>query len=145
MAIMQKILNYFKKKNHFLTLNNLKNIQILKFNPLIITGFLFLFSSLFFIGTSIISKKNEQYTNNFLEITKENEFSNLTNFLLSKLNSPYKEINYIIENNDTVEKILKKFKVKIPDIKSINFQLKQKKLGNIYSGRKLTLIIKKLF
>ena len=141
---MQKILNYFKRKNHFLTLNNLKNIQILKFNPLIITGFLFLFSSLFFIGSSIISKKNEQYTNNLLEITKENEFSNLTNFLLSKLNSPYEEINYIIENNDTVEKILKKFKVKIPDIKSINFQLKQKKLGNIYSGRKLTLIIKKL-
>ena len=144
MAIIQKILNYLKRKNHFLALSNLKNIQILKFNPLIITGFLFLFSSLFFIGSSIISKKNEQYTNNFLEMTKENEFSNLTNFLLSKLNSPYEEINYIIENNDTVEKILKKFKIKLPDIKSVNFQLKEKKLGNIYSGRKLTLIIKKL-
>ena len=39
-------------------------------------------------------------------------FSNLTNFLISKINSPYEEIKYIIKNNDTVEKILKKFKIK---------------------------------
>ncbi len=144
MTIIHKILNYFKKKNHFLMLRSVKNLQILKFNPLIVIGFLFLFSGLFLIGSSMITKKNEQYSNNFQEITKDNEFSNLTNFLLSKLNSPYEEIDYIIKNNDTVEKILKKFKVRILDIKNINVQLKEKRLGNIYSGRKLTLIIKKL-
>ena len=44
-------------------------------------------------------------------------FRNFTNFLISKINSPYEEINYVIENNDTVEKILKKFKVRNTDIK----------------------------
>ena len=82
--------------------------------------------------------------NSFKEITKTNEFSNLSNFLISKINSPYEEINYIIKNNDTVEKILKKFKIRNEDIKDISIKLKQKKLSNIYSGRKLSLIIKKI-
>ena len=60
------------------------------------------------------------------------------------MNSPYEEINYIIKNNDTVEKILKKFKVSDRDINQISVKLKQQKLSNIYSGRKLSLIIKKL-
>ena len=78
------------------------------------------------------------------EITKTSEFANITNFLISKINSPYEEINYTIKNNDTVEKILKKFKIKNDDIRSVSAQLKNKKLANIYSGRKLSLIIKKL-
>ena len=77
-------------------------------------------------------------------MTKTNEFSNFSNFLISKINSPYREINYIIKNNDSIEKILKNFKVRDDDIKNISIQLKQKKLVNIYSGRKLDLIIKKL-
>ena len=81
---------------------------------------------------------------NFEDITESNEFNNLKNFLFSKINSPYKEINYVIKNNDTVEKILKKFKVRNQDIKDISIKLKQKKLANIYSGRKISLILKKL-
>ena len=41
-------------------------------------------------------------------------------------------------------KILKKFKINSKDIQIISSKLKQKKLDNIYSGRKLNLIIKKL-
>ena len=78
-----------------------------------------------------------------MEITEKNEFSNLTNFFISKINSPYQEINYVIKNNDTVEKILRKFKIKEADIKNISVKLKESKLTNIYSGRKLNLIIKK--
>ena len=44
----------------------------------------------------------------------------------------------------TVEKILKKFQVKNDDIRKISSQLKEKKLANIYSGRKLSLILKNL-
>ena len=77
-------------------------------------------------------------------MTKNDEFSNLTNFLVSKINSPYEEISYVIKNNDTVEKILKKFKIQNNDIREISVQLKNRKLANIYSGRKLSLIIKKL-
>ena len=56
-------------------------------------------------------------------------FQILTNFLISKINSPYEEINYIIKNNDTVEKILKKFKIKNEDIKNISIKLKEKKFS----------------
>ena len=49
-------------------------------------------------------------------------FQILTNFLISKLNSPYEEINYVIKNNDTVEKILKKFKINNEDIQIIFHQ-----------------------
>ena len=71
-------------------------------------------------------------------------FSNLTQFLLSKLNVPYVEVNYQIKNNDTIEKILKKNQINEKDIKDISQQLKRKKLSNIYSGRKLKLIYKKV-
>ncbi len=144
MAIIQKILNLVKRKDRFSVLLSVRNTQIRNFNPLIIVAFLVLFSGLFLVVSNTIAKKNKQYSNNFQEIVKDNEFSNFTSYLLSKLNSPYEEINYVIQNNDTVEKILKKFKVRNIDIKAVNIQLKEKKLSNIYSGRKLTLIIKKL-
>ena len=43
-----------------------------------------------------------------------------------------------------MEKILKKFDVDSNDIKVISNNLKQKKLTNIYAGRKLELVLKKL-
>ena len=78
-----------------------------------------------------------------MEVTENSEFSNLTNFFISKINSPYKEISYVVKNNDTVEKILKKFEVQDKDIRDISVQLKKGKLTNIYTGRKLSIIIKK--
>ena len=39
---------------------------------------------------------------------------------------------------------MKKFKIRDADIKNISLKLKEKKLDNIYSGRKLSLIVKKL-
>ena len=81
--------------------------------------------------------------NNLKTISKSNEFSNLINFFTSKINSPYKEINYFIQKNDSIEKILKKFDIRNEDIKQISLKLKQKKLTNIYSGRKLKLILKR--
>ena len=43
-----------------------------------------------------------------------------------------------------MEKILKKFQIRDEDIKDISVQLKKKKLTYIYSGRKLSLILKRL-
>ena len=99
---------------------------------------------LFFISLNIVNQNKKEQRNNFQNITKDSQFSNLTNFLISKINSPYEEINYVIKNNDTVEKILKKFKVRPEDINEITLKLKSQKLTNIYTGRKLSLIIKKL-
>ena len=144
MTIIQKINSFFKKKFNFWLHLEAKDLKIQKFNPLILISFLIIFSGFFFISSNLIDKKNERNINSFKEITKTNEFSNLSNFLISKINSPYQETSYIIKNNDTVEKILIKFKIRNEDIKDISIKLKQKKLFNIYSGRKLSLILKKL-
>tara|TARA_B100000575_G_scaffold293689_1_gene305931 strand:- start:1772 stop:3118 length:1347 start_codon:yes stop_codon:yes gene_type:complete len=144
MAIIRKLNNLFKKKYNLLLFLDAKKFQIQRFNPLVFISFILLFSLLFFISSTFINKKNEKFENNFNEIAKTNDFRNLKKFFISKINSPYKEINYVIENNDTVEKILKKFKIVDEDIKNISIKLKQKKLTNIYSGRNLTLIVKKL-
>ena len=53
-------------------------------------------------------------------------------------------MEYVIKNNDTVEKILKKYEIRDEDIKKISLKLKEKKLANIYSGRKLSIVLKKL-
>ena len=144
MTIIQKINIFLKKKTNFLTLLNAKDIRIHKFNPLFIISFFIIFSGFFFITSNLINKKNSENESNFKEVTKTSEFSILTDFLISQINSPYEELSYIIKNNDTVEKILKKFNIRNDDIKSISVKLGQKKLANIYSGRKLTLILKKL-
>ncbi len=144
MTIIQKINNFLKKKYNFVALLDAKALKIQKFNPFILISFFIIFSVLFFISSNLINKKNASNASNLKEVSKTNEFSNLTDFIVSKINSPYKEIDYVIENNDTVERILKKFKVKNDDIKNISTKLKQRKLTNIYSGRKLSLIIKKL-
>ncbi len=136
--------NYISKKRYFSISMNVKNLQIQKFSPIIICIFLVFFTSLFFVSYNLISSKNKEFSNNFEEVTKNNEFSNLTNFLISKINSPYEEINYKIKNNDTVEKILKKFNIRTIDIKEVSLKLKEKKLANISPERNLTLIIKKL-
>ena len=144
MTIIQKFKGILKKNKDFFSTIQYKNLKIQNFNSIIVVFFLIFFSGLFFISSNLINIKNKENENNLSEITKNNEFSNITSFIISKINSPYEEINYVIKNNDTIEKILKRFKVNDTDIKNISIKLKQKKLANIYSGRKLSLIIKKL-
>ena len=144
MTIIQKIRVLIRKKLNFLSLIDFKTIQIQGFNPLILVSFLIFFSALFFFSSGLIQKKNDENVINLKEITQTSEFTNFTNFLISKINSPYEEINYVIKKNDTVEKILGQYKIKNDEIRKISSQLKKKKLTNIYSGRKLSLILKKL-
>ena len=73
-------------------------------------------------------KKDQEQEKNLKIITKSNEFFNLTNFLVSKIKSPYVEVKYTIKNNDSVEKILKKFNIKSEDIKNISLELKKNNL-----------------
>jgi len=144
MTIIQKISNLFKKKYNFFSLIDAKILKIQKFNPFFLISFVIFFSILFFISSAFIDKSNKKNEDNLNEITKTNDFLNLKDFLVSKINSPYEEINYIIQKNDTLETILRKFKVKNEDVKNISDKLKQKKFANIYSGKKLNLVIKKL-
>ena len=144
MTFIQKMRHFWKKKINFLSQLDARAFKFQKFNPFFIITFIIIFSGFFFITSNLINKKNKDSEKNFYEITKSSEFSNFSNFLISKINSPYKEIDYIIKNNDSIEKILKNFNVRGEDVKNISIKLKQKKLVNIYTGRKLNLIIKKL-
>ena len=128
----------------FSSSKRIRETKILNFKPIIFLSFIIFFSVLFLIISNLVNTKSKVSKNNLLEITRSNEFSNLTNYFISKINSPYEEVEYVIKNSDTIEKILKNYSIKNEDIKSISTKLKEKKLSNIYSGRKLSLIYKKL-
>ena len=144
MTLIQKIRNFVKKRYNLFSTISLKSIQIKNSNSITLISIIFIFSGLFFVSSNLIDKKNKENSDNLKEITENNEFSNLANFFISKINSPYEEVEYVIKNNDTVEKILKKYEIRDEDIKKISLKLKEKKLANIYSGRKLSIVLKKL-
>ena len=144
MTFMQFIINYYKKNVTFFSIIKVNKLKIFNFNPLVVLILIVFFSILFFVTSNLINTNNENNRNNLNQVTNSNEFFNLTNYLISKINSPYKEVNYLIKNNDSIEKILKKFNIKDGDIKKISTKLKERKLSNIYSGKKLSLIYKKL-
>jgi len=103
-----------------------------------------LFFTIFIIISNLINQKNKMESQNLNSMIESKEFSNLTGYFVSKINSPYKEIEYLIQNNDSIEKILKKLEINTNDIKIISNNLKEKKLTNIYAGRTLSLVLKKL-
>ena len=144
MTLIQKINNIYRRIPNFFNNTKLSKTKILNLNPIILLILVTLFSTVFFIFNTVIEHKSIQNKSNLKVVTKSNSFSNLSNFLISKINSPYEEISYSIKNNDTIEKILKKFKIKNDDIKNISNELKKKKLSNIYTGRKISLIFKRL-
>ena len=144
MTIIRKLNVFLKRKYGFLLNFDYRYLKFQKFNPIFFVTFLIVFSVLFFITSNLINEKNKVVASNLEQISKTNDFSNFSKFLISKIKSPYEEINYSIKNNDTIEKILKKFKIRESDINIISVKLKENKLTNIYSGRKLSLILKKL-
>jgi len=141
---LNQIFNLFPKilkgiKNRDVKYDDSKSWSYLFYLFLIILVFL-----IFIITFNLLNTKNKKEIENFNLVVKSEEFINLGDYFISKINSPYKEVKYLIENNDSIERILKKFKINANDIKIISNSLKQKKLTNIYAGRELTLVLKKL-
>ena len=144
MTIIEKFTVFYRKKiiqNTFIKSNK---SRILNFNPIIFFSLILLVSIIFFSINNIINQRNIENHENFKTVSSSKEFSNLKGYLISKLNSPYKEIKYSIKNNDSIEKILKKYDVKLEDVKDISTKLKRRNLSNIYSGRELSMVLKKL-
>ena len=88
------------------------------------------------------------------KIVKSNQMSTISNqaadfltfkkFLINQINSPFINLDYKILNGDSIQKILKKFKVKNSEIQEVIN--KYKKYGNpaqLLAGNKINVIIKK--
>ena len=144
MALIQKLSEFLKKKTNKDFFSQGIKTKVFSQNRIILISLLILISLVFFISQDFVENKMNDKSTNLKNTAKSSEFLDLSNFLISKINSPYTEKKYIIQNNDSIEKILNKFKVRNEDIKIISFKLKQKKLASIYSGRKLSLILKKI-
>ena len=135
--------DFLKKQFSFKPLSKLNKIKIININPIILISFVVFSSIIFFSISNFVAKKNIEEQKNISSVTKSSEFSIFTKYLVSKITSPYKEVNYQIKKNDSIERILKNFNIKLGDIKNVSIELKQNKLTSIYSGRKLSLIYKK--
>ncbi len=144
MTIIQKFIHLLKKSPSLKIIFRENKENILSIKQIWLTFFLLIILIVFYLISSSLNQKNIENTESLKTISKSNEFTNLTNFFISKINSPYEEKEYIIKNNDTIEKILGKYEIRIDDIKEISIGLKRKKLANIYAGRKLLLVLKKL-
>ena len=136
---LNQIFSHFPKIFKGIKNGNKSNQNFLIYLILII-----LLLAIFTVVTNLIDQKNKEENQNLNLIVKSEEFINLGDYLISKINSPYKEIKYLIQNNDSIEKILRKFKINTNDIKIISNNLKKRKLTNIYAGRELSLVLKKL-
>ena len=131
-----KIFSAFKSKD--------SPYRFLEWKYIFYAFLVFLFFSIFLLLSNVIDQKNKSEKQNLNSLIESKEFSIFNDYLISKINNPYKEVKYLIQNNDSIERILKKLEINANDIKIISNNLKQKKLTNIYAGRTLSLVFKKL-
>jgi len=83
-------------------------------------------------------------TNIVKTINENSDVVNLKKFLLNQIKSPYLNINYEISPGDTIQKILKKYKVKNREIQIvINEYKKFGKSSQLSVGKKISIIIEK--
>ena len=68
----------------------------------------------------------------------------IKNFLLRKINSPYVNVSYEITSGDSIQKILKKYKIKNSDIQNVILQYKKYSDPNkLSTGKKIDIIVQK--
>ena len=113
--ILENLLKLIKVKKVNNSLSFFKNLRLVLY---LVTFSMFLL--IFIFINDLINKKQVNESNNLSSVVKSEEFKNLGDYLVSKINSPYTEVEYLIQNNDSVEKILKKFNVNASDIKKIS-------------------------
>jgi len=123
-----KIISFLKQKNYLLY---------------------FFILAIFFIFYSLTVNQIKSYN----DLTKErinsfvnsNKFDDVKKFIFDNLNSPYREFNYTVKSNDTIEKILKKYNVADEDVNNIASEVVKKKLSNIFSETLVKIVTKEEF
>ena len=108
---------------------------------LIVFSFLFiLVATLVFSYDNSVKKKRLEQIDFFIS---SDQTVLLKNYLLNQIKSPYLEYDYVVQNNDTVESILKKFSVKQNEINFIVTKIKKMSLSNITPGQKVQFVLKR--
>jgi murein DD-endopeptidase MepM/ murein hydrolase activator NlpD len=74
-----------------------------------------LFFTFIFKNDEKIIEKSVSFNNT----NQKTDLKSIQNFLLSRINSPFINVNYTIEKGDTIQKILKKYKVKNNEIQAV--------------------------
>ncbi len=142
--------NYSKKEiqqfhKAVLSIRNIDFSSVLRIKKNLIYFFLFFLVLTFFIfSNNQITTLNKDKEKNLDEVLDSSEFLNLKSYFLNTLISPYREHKYIIKNNDSIEKILKDLNIDNNEIKLIVTELKKRKLSNIYAGRQINIVTKKV-
>ena len=112
---------------------------------LIASGFVvafFLLIMLAYKNDEKITKKSDLVKN--YNITTD--FETFKEFVLSKIKSPFINLHYEIKKGDTIQKILKKYKVKNRDIQTVISEYKKfGKSNQLALGKKIDIIIEKKY
>jgi len=87
-----------------------------------------------------VLKKSEIISN----LDAHSEIINFKKFLLNQINSPFVNVDYKINKGDTIQKILKKYKVENSEIQTVINQYKKfGKSNQLLVGNKIDIIIEK--
>ena len=138
--LMKKFVPFITTKNEAkVEVSYVKRLSLIIYTSIILISFTVYLMTYNFINNQ--QKSNEQRLEKFFNT---GEVQDLKNSFFKSLKSPYSEFNYKIENNDSIGKILNKFKIPEDEIQKIIDGLKKKKLTNIYAGRELYIVLKKI-
>jgi murein DD-endopeptidase MepM/ murein hydrolase activator NlpD len=108
--------------------------------------FYFFVVGVFFVVYAVTLNQIKTHTklkeNNFNSFLKSDEFSNIREFIFRNIKSPYREYNYTVENNDTLERVLKKYDIDKIEVNNLISKIIKKKLTNISAGAQIEMITK---
>ena len=120
--LMKKFVPFIKTKNEAkVEVSYVKRLSLIIYTSIILISFTVYLMTYNFINNQ--QKSNEQRLEKFFNT---GEVQDLKNSFFKSLKSPYSEFNYKIENNDSIGKILNKFKIPEDEIQKIIDGLKKK-------------------
>ena len=105
---------------------------------------LFTFFIVFFLSLAITYKNDEFIGKNKVDVTNQNSnVEDIKEFLLSKIKTPFVNIDYEVKSGDTIQKILKKLNVRNYEIQTvINKYKKYSNPNKLFKGNKIDIVIK---
>ena len=93
----------------------------------------------------VVFKNDERIVNNKKNISfQHSDLISIKKFLLTKIKSPFINVDYEIKKGDSIQKILKKFKIQNNEIQTVINQYKKYSNPNqLLTGNKIDIVIEK--